>query len=69
MAIKKSPEPNALYVFADLEKQVERQNSLRGKGFRDVSDLIAHKKRLEDSKRVSGLHNYVKISIVTPSLK
>ena len=50
MAIKKSPEPNALYVLAELEKQVERQNSLRGKGFCDVSDLIAHKKTLRRLK-------------------
>ena len=71
MAIKKSPEPNALYVLAELEKQVERRNSLRGKGFRDVSDLIAHKKmlrRLKEGQRFPQLrkntNRYSKFKVV-----
>ena len=69
--VKKSPEPNALYVLAELENQVESENSLRGKGFRHVNDLIAYKKmlrRLKESQRSPQLHKdidpYSKFKVV-----
>ena len=69
--VKKSPEPNALYVLAEIEKQVERENSLRGKGVRHVNDLIAYKKmlrRLKESQRSPQLHKdidpYSKFKVV-----
>ena len=41
--LKKSPEPNRVYIFSELEKHIERENSLRKKRFRDVNELVAKK--------------------------
>ena len=52
--LTKSPEPNRVYILSELEKYIERDNSLRGKKFRDVNELVASKKifrSLKDDER------------------
>ena len=52
--LTRSPEPNRVYILSELEKYIERDNSLRGKRFRDVNELVASKKifrSLKDDER------------------
>ena len=70
--LKKSPEPNRVYVLSQLEKYIERENSLRGGKFKSVNELIASKKMfrsLNDDKRPprvkhGDLDRYSKIKVV-----
>ena len=70
--LKKSPEPNRVYVLSQLEKYIERENSLRGGKFKSVNELIASKKMfrsLNDDKRPpwvkhGDLDRYSKFKVV-----
>jgi len=45
---EKSFEPNRVYVLSELEKYVERDDSLIGEKYKNINELIAAKKRLKN---------------------
>ena len=47
---EKSFEPNAVYVLSELEKHIERENSLIGSKYKNINELIAAKKRIKIKK-------------------
>ena len=38
--LEKTPEPNRVYILSELEKYIEREESLMGGKYKNVNDLL-----------------------------
>ena len=70
--LEKTPEPNRVYILSELEKYIEREESLRGGKYKNLNDLLTANEKirsLDDDERPprlkrGGLDRYSKFKVV-----